>query len=557
MKQVTRRQVLKAGAAGIAGLAVSPAAKMFGAVPLIKGDLIFRPHLHPLMDSIDSVYLADENGDPFASPVRTTNAGIIVPDNIDRPFSLNSKFFIEGFGNVWLEARNGGEMYSADDFSDGRTLNLNYEFARTLIAKNVSVMQRYGRESNTQFSTETIHLQELGQELVRMAARSDDETMAELSDQSLLYALWASEKIELDQARWTLNRQARSDTFHFGCETRQYVWAKSVDMVDRFVELFNYATVTHYIYDTWYPVFEPREGEHRFGIKDEIVDWLTEHDITIEGRPLLWFHPWVMPDWLREKNYDQLKEYVQRHVREVVGHYGDKIEHWEVVNEYHDWANEFRHTPDQITEITRLACETTHEVNPDIVRIINNCCSFGEYVAGGRDSAGEVDRPLRTPIRFVEELLEAEVPFEVTGVQMYFPERTLADIVRLLERFAALGKPVYITEIGATSGPTREDIFTGKMSIPEAPYDWHRPWDEDLQADWLEQLYTILYSKPYIENLSWYDFADFRTFIPNGGLIRMDGERKPSFYRLEDLLEDWERLPTKRERDVTGGPLER
>lgn len=149
MKQVTRRQVLKAGAAGIAGLAVSPAAKMFGAVPLIKGDLTFRPHLHRLMDSIDSVYLADENGDPFASPIRTTNAGVIVPDNIDGPFSLNSKFFIEGFGNVWLEASNGGEMYSADDFSNGRTLNLNYEFARTLIAKNISVMQRYGRESST------------------------------------------------------------------------------------------------------------------------------------------------------------------------------------------------------------------------------------------------------------------------------------------------------------------------------------------------------------------------------------------------------------------------
>jgi hypothetical protein len=63
-----------------------------------------------------------------------------------------------------------------------------------------------------------------------------------------------------------------------------------------------------------------------------------------------------------------------------------------------------------------------------------------------------------------------------------------------------------------------------------------------------------LYSKPYIENLCWYDFADFRTFIPNGGLISMDGERKPSFYRLEELLETWDRLPANRERDVTGGP---
>lgn len=550
---MNRRQVLKTGLAGAAGVALSPAARLFGAVPLIKGDLTFRPYLHPLLDSIGSVYLADANGDPFRSRIEVTEAGVVVPDSIEIPFSVNAKQFIEGFGHVWLEADNAGEMYGRDDFSDGRMLNLNLEFARTRVARNRERIAQFQRE-RTEFSTETIRLNDLAQELSQMAARASGEAAAELADQSLLYGLWAGEKIELEKARWDIARAPRTDTFYFGCETRQYIWAKSVDMVDRFVELFNYATVTHYTYDTWYPVFEPYEGQHRFGIKDEIVDWLIEHDITIEGRPLFWFHPWVMPDWLREKNFDQLKDYVVRHTREVVGHYGDKIEHWEVVNEYHDWANEFRHTPDQITEIVRLACETTHEVNPNIDRLINNCCPFAEYVAGGRDSAGEVDRPLRSPRQFVEDLIEAEVPFETTGVQMYFPQRSLSDIVRLLERFAAFGKPVYITEIGTSSGPTREEIMLGTMDVPKAPYDWHRPWDEDLQADWLEQLYTILYSKPYIHNLSWYDFADFRTFIQNGGLIRLDGERKPAFHRLEGLLEEWDRLPAMRERNVTGGP---
>ena len=548
---MNRRQVLKSGVAGAAGMAVSPAMQLFGAVPIIRGDLTFRPHLHPLVDEIGSVYLADVNGDPFKSPIEITDAGVVVPDGIDTPFAVNAMHFIEGFGHVWLEADNAGQMYSGDDFSEGRMLSLNLEFARTRVERN---RERLARYDGAEFSTETIHLQNLAQELARMAARASGDAQAELADRSLLYGLWAGEKIELDKARWDLSRSPRTDQFYFGCETRQYIWAKSVAMVDRFVELFNYATVTHYTYDTWYPVFEPYEGQHRFGIKDEIVDWLIEHDITIEGRPLFWFHPWVMPDWLREKNFEQLKDYVVRHTQEVVGHYGDKIQHWEVVNEYHDWANEFRHTPEQITEIVRLACETTHEVNPSVERLINNCCPFAEYVAGGHDSAGEVDRPLRSPRQFMADLIEADVPFEVTGVQMYFPNRSLADIVRLVERFAEFGKPVYITEIGTSSGPTREDVLNGTMGIPEAPYDWHRPWDEDLQADWLEQLYTILYSKPYIHNLCWYDFADFRTFIPNGGLIRIDGERKQSFYRLEGLLEEWDRLPAKRERNVTGGP---
>src|SRR5690606_30378492 len=113
------------------------------------------------------------------------------------------------------------------------------------------------------------------------------------------------------------------------------------------------------------------------------------------------------------------------------------------------------------------------------------------------------------------------------GVQMYFPNRSIADMARMIDRFQAFGKPVQITEIGTSSGPTREDVMLGTMRVPKAPYEWHRPWDEDLQADWLEQTYTLFYSRPWIEAVNWYDFADFRTFIQNGGLVRVDGETKP------------------------------
>lgn len=531
-----------------------PAAERRTARPRVLADLVFRPWPHPLVGALTWAYLADENGDPFEAPVRIEREGIMVPDALsDRRFSMNARHFIEGFGHIWLEADNGGALYSGDDFTSDPFRNLNFEFARSRVEHNRSLLERYRREGAT-FGTESLRLHDLAQELAEDASRTCGQRQAELADRALLHALRASESIELEKARGDIARRRRTDPFFFGCETRQYVWAKSVDMVDRFVELFNYATVTHYPYDTWYPVFEPAEEEHRFGIKNDIIGWLKEHEITPEGRPLFWFHPSVMPDWLRTMDFHQLKEYVRRHTEALVGHYGEDVLHWEVVNEYHDWANVFGHTPDQITEITRLACKTVHEVNPDVLRLISNCCPFGEYVAAGSTASGEADRPLRTPRKTMADLIEAGVPFEATGVQMYFPERDLSAIVRLLDRFAALGKPVWITEIGASSGPTREDILTGEMDMPGAPYDWHRPWDEDLQADWLESMYTILYSKPWIQNISWYDFADFRSFIPNGGLIRVDGERKPSFQRLEGLLERWKRLPEHRERDVTGGP---
>ncbi len=544
MPKISRRQALKTGMFGAAGLAVSPAAAGWDSVTVqARRGLLFELFPHKLLPDVTFAYASEKNGDPFAT-LPVTSEGISTPEQgVDRPFSVTAKWFVEGFGNVWLEADNEGAFYTADDQGKGRVLNLSVEFASSRVARNRERMARLSKGHGTSFSTEVRHLHDLSSALLEDARKTTGPSAARLAHQSLLYSLWAGEKIELEQAAHATARLNAGRPFHFGCETRHFVWAKSEDVEKRFVELFNYATITHYVYDTWFEVFEPREGVYRWGIKDNIVDWLSEHDVTIEGRPLLWFHPWVTPDWLKEKSFDDLKRYVENHVKNLVSHYGDKVLHWEVVNEYHDWANIHRHTPEQITEITRLACEKTHEVNPKVNRIINNCCPFGAYASYGRDSAGPADRPLRTPRKFVQDLIEAEVPFETIGVQMYFPQRCLSDTIRLVEAFEEFGKPVLITEIGASSGPSKADILTGKASVPAAPYDWHRPWDDDLQADWLEETYRIFYSKPWIQGIAWYDFADIRTFIPSGGIVQEDGTPKPSFERLKALLDEWGRLP--------------
>ena len=544
MSKLSRRQVLKTGALGAAGLALTPfTAGWTSARPRTKAPLVLRPYPHPLMPAMEWAYATTPDGDAFKSPIEIMQEGVVVPDTMrDQPFAVNAKWYVEGFGYLWLEADNAGRFYTADDFSSGGVRNLNVEFARSYVTRNAATLAHYQR-MGTDFSAEVRGLHDMAQELLESAERRQGEAAGDLANQALLYALWAGEKIELEHARSVLVRPRTGD-FYFGCETRQYIWAKSEAMTERFEDVFNFATVTHYVWDTWYPVFEPEEGVYRWGIKDDIVDWLVEHDITVEGRPLLWFHPAVTPDWLKEKDFAGVMAYAENHVRNLVGHYGDKVLHWEVVNEYHDWANIHDFSPEQITEVVRLACETTHDVNPRVDRLINNCCLFAEYAADGYTAHGSGLRPLRTPRQFVADLVEAEVPFETVGVQVYFPERSLADTVRHIDRFAAFGKPVYITEIGATSGPTRADVMLERMEMQGPLYDWHRPWDQDLQADWLEQLYTVLYARPYVHALNWYDFADFRTFIPNGGLVREDASPKQSYERLQNLLAEWDRLPS-------------
>lgn len=548
MHALTRRSFLKTGALGAAASLVAPAAWARSLIPS-RDEIVLRPYPHPLQPELHFAYATDEHFDPFPSPIEVTREGVSMPASMGaKPFAVHAKWFVEGYGYVWLTADNGGRLFEAEDFRGARVRNLNVEFARTAVAQNHAVMARYGQQG-TAFSAEVRRLQALAEELLEEAERLGGEMAGKRANQSLLYGLWAGEKVELEHARAVLARP-RGGAFFFGCETRQYIWAQSEAMTERFAEAFNFATVTHYVWDSWYPLFEPREGVYRWGLKDDIVDWLVEKGITVEGRPILWFHPTVTPDWLAEKSFPEVLAYAENHARNLVGHYGEKVLHWEVVNEYHDWANVHDFTPDEITEVVRLTCETTHEVNPRVERLINNCCPYGEYASYGYAAHGEADRLLRSPRRFVQDLIEAEVPFEVTGLQLYFPQRSLQDIVRHVERFVALGKPVHITEIGTSSGPTRADILADTMPMPGPLYDWHRPWDEDLQADWLEQMYTVLYAMPGVHAVNWYDFADFRTFVPNGGLLREDASPKPSYERLKELLAGWERLPQAAPREA-------
>ncbi len=547
LNRISRRAFIKASALGMAAAAAPPVLR----TPLFAradGELVFRPYPHPQMTEPWIVYAADPMEDPYyKAQLKWSKDGIVIPSDAigGNRFSLNTRWYVEGFGFVILGADNGGQYYSLRDAGSGTDLNLNYEFARSRVVRNGNVLRRYEKEG-TGFSPEVRHLVAISEEMLEDAShklRQSGVRGARSADIALKYALWAGEKIELERAQSEIEKRRRIDEVFFGCETRQLVWAKSEEFQRRFLEVFNYATITHYVWDTWYELFEPTEGVYNWGIKDDIVRWLKPHNVTLEGRPLFWFHPTVTPAWLKEKSFDQLKLYVERHTKELVGHYGEDLHAWEVVNEYHDWANIHNHTPEQITELTRLALEKTKEANPKVLRLLNNCCPWAEYVARGRMARMDATRPVRSPRKFLQDLRDADVDYDVLGIQIYFPQRDLSDIVRLLERLEAFGKPMYITEIGASSNPQAPSGTGAMTQPPDEPHAWHRRWDEELQADWLEQVYTIFYSRPQIKCMNWYDMSDFRPFIVNGGLIREDSTPKQSFVRLKNLLERWGRLP--------------
>ncbi len=497
------------------------------------------PHL------LDWAYASDANWDAFHSNIVATREGITISDLEGRDkFGIDVRWNVEGFGYIFITADNGGEMYQLPPSGNAETLNLNYELARSRVARNRRRIAMHGR-AGWKPSREVRALVDLSENLLADATMisHDEAKRGELAQRALLHAMMSGEKIELEKAAFDIRRNGARPGFFIGCDARGYFQMDVEKFLELFVPLFNYATITHYLVSGVFEDFEPVEGQKQFALRTALFNELKKRGMTVEGRPLWWSYRTTTPDWLRRKSYDEVRTYVEKHVREVVGHYGDGMYAWEVVNEFHDWANECRLNPDQIVEVTRLACDVAKDTAPKVHRLINNCAPFAEYVQLGKMTELDATYPQRTPWQFMKVLTDAGVDYTITGQQMYFPYRDLADTIILIERLEQFGRPVQLTEVGASAGPSADSISSGKLPLPTGPYAWHRQWDEELQADWMEGLYTLAYSKPWIEAVNWYDFVDPFSWIPNGGFLRSPkGEKRAVYERLMRLKEKWKAL---------------
>jgi GH35 family endo-1,4-beta-xylanase len=133
----------------------------------------------------------------------------------------------------------------------------------------------------------------------------------------------------------------------------------------------------------------------------------------------------------------------------------------------------------------------------------------------------------------VAELLDRGAPLDVIGIQSHMHKGTwpLERAWEVCERFACFGLPLHWTELTVLSGPLKAADDN----------DWHTrrpgwkstPQGEIAQAEYGEALYTLLYSHPAVEAITWWDFSDHRSWQGAPcGLVGEDMTPKPLYERL-------------------------
>jgi hypothetical protein len=123
--------------------------------------------------------------------------------------------------------------------------------------------------------------------------------------------------------------------------------------------------------------------------------------------------------------------------------------------------------------------------------------------------------------------------------------RDLFQFSSMLDKFSTLGRPLFLTSLGVPgrASPDLHDRSEGKLD-PILAGKWKRPWDAELQAEWLAAAYRIALSKPYIESIAWGNLADINPSLPSGGLLDDMLKPKAAFTRLQEMREQfhsWQR----------------
>ncbi len=415
--------------------------------------------------------------------------------------------------------------------------NLNVELARARLMK---IVQK--REDWNRFDFPRIEkLQEMFAEaqglfVEALSLQDRPAEAARYADQALEMAVDMSEQLSLFHSELLLNRRRMNGPYvrhMFGCRIDPTI------QNDRYKETvlsgFDYAVLPI----PWRLV-QPTEQDFITTQIDEWVELLSRKRMPIIAGPLIQLTERDVPDWMYiwENEFETMRDLCLEYIQKIVYRYRKAVSVWNVVAGLGS-NTLFPMSFEQCIEFTRLLVAQVKNVMPGARTLISICHPFGEHRQ--RMTSGA------PPLLYAEMVAQSGISFEGFGVELEVgvpvPGQYMRDLFQyscLLDRFSGFGKPLFLTGVGVPSRATADpsDRDEGKH-VPAQAGRWRRPWDEQLQAEWIDSLYKIAFSKPFVESIAWANVADMHHTLPGGGLLNDILQPKPAFRKVQELRESF------------------
>ncbi len=292
---------------------------------------------------------------------------------------------------------------------------------------------------------------------------------------------------------------------------------------DAFGDLFNQATIPFY-----WKTLEPEKGrprytadspfEYRRPAPDPVVEFCESKGIYMKGHAIIYgMRRWGHPEWLPDDRKEMEREF-ERHVKELAGRYGGRVQDWDVVNECYDQANRGMMPDDYVYKTYKWAMEYF----PETVKFNTNELDMH---SGPRKRYTEIAR----------DLIDRGVRIDYVGVQMHIfsakESRMIAEgtdnkdlapkrLWATMDEMANIGRPIFISEV-TVSAP--DDTEEGLQIQKELARNFYRLW----------------FSHPSVAGITWWNLVDGGAAPGEpsySGLFDKDMNRKPAYYALDSLI---------------------
>jgi GH35 family endo-1,4-beta-xylanase len=289
-----------------------------------------------------------------------------------------------------------------------------------------------------------------------------------------------------------------------------------------FSGLLNYATLPFY----WWG-YESQPGRPNYADTQRLAAWCAAHHIIMKGHPLAWNEG--QPSWLPADLAEVTRLQMQR-IADIVGRFKGEIGIWDVVNEATDFDRDSTREGGPtltaairqmgVRDYLRAAFARARQANPQATLVINDYVTSEDYMQKVITTLADDPGP---PL------------FDVIGIQCHQHRKawSAGETWQICERFAKAGNPLHFTEATFLSGQQGWEL---RKENPQL--DWASTAEgERRQEKDVVQFYTVLFSHPAVQAITWWDLSDQGAWqgAPSG-LLRADMTPKPAYEALLKLI---------------------
>ncbi len=315
---------------------------------------------------------------------------------------------------------------------------------------------------------------------------------------------------------------------------------KNAAYKEMFANVFNQATLPFYWAD-----LEPEKGKPRFAkdspkiyrrpAPDLCLEYCDEKNIYPKLHCLN-YDQWT-PKWVPADDVPEVKRLLEKRIREIAERYKDKINCMEVINETLCGfvKNEDRHSTDFFCEddLISWSFETARRYLPGSELVINEASHMAWDVRRGERSWYAMS---------ILDAIRRGAQVDAIGLQYHMFHRLEDENTRTL--------PYYDPRMLFGTMDFYDQHFRLPLQVTEVtiPAYSNSKEDEELQAKVIENLYSIWFSHPAMEAVTYWNLVDgYAAFAPQGdmksgenyyygGLVRFDFTPKPAYHMLQELF---------------------